>query len=83
MKKEYFTYANVALAAILIFLSGLGGAIVDFVVGLVLGLVLTGLFMFFYNIAKPGNKIKLGIPERITAGLLCGILWNLITRGIK
>ncbi len=48
-----------------------------FALGLVLGLVLTGLYVFIYKIIRPENKIRFGISERVTAGLICAILWSI------
>ena len=88
MKKQYFNITNIVLAAVLIIIcaskygglmEGIGAAVVSFAFGgIIVGLVITGLFMFFYNIVRPDSKIKLGIPERITAGLIGAILWEFI-----
>lgn len=90
MNKKYFNATNIALAAVLIIVCalkeqnlivGIGYAVASFFFGVILvGLVIMGLFMFFYNIFRPDNKIKLGIPERITAGLIGAILWTLIIK---
>jgi hypothetical protein len=57
-------------------------ALVSFFIGLIfVGALIMGLFMFFYNIFKPENKIKLGWTERISAGLIGAILYALIIGG--
>lgn len=49
---------------------GLGYAIVMGTVGIVVGgLVLFNVFLFFYNIFRPGNKLSFGVYDKITAGL--------------
>jgi len=59
--------------------AGLGAALVDFFIGLIfVGALIMGRFMFLYNNVKPDNIIKLGWPERITAGLIGAILYALM-----
>ncbi|MGZ8878463.1 MAG: hypothetical protein ACXW2O_10080 [Candidatus Aminicenantales bacterium] len=82
--KKYLTPQNIILVVVLIIVAiwksggliilGLERSLVYFFVGMFEGMAITGLFMFFYNIFKPDNKIKLGIPARITAGLIGAIL---------
>ena len=91
MKGKYFNTTNLALAVVLIAVSGwkqgdlvvgIGAALANFFFGLILvGALILGLFMFFYNILRPDNKIKLGWTERITAGLIGAILWAFISGG--
>lgn len=81
--------SNIILAGVLVMVNipragsitgSVGASIVYFTIGLVLGLILTGVFMFFYNLFLPTNKIRLGIPERITSGLICAILYSLLSK---
>lgn len=90
MKNRLNKYINIVLVCVLIIANipgaksiagSVGASIVNFAIGLVLGLVLTGVFMFFYNLFFPANKIKLGIPERVTAGLICSILYSVFSKG--
>jgi len=49
---------------------GLGSAVVMGTVGIVAGgLVLFNVFLFFYNVFKPGNKLSFSIYDKIIAGL--------------
>lgn len=49
-----------------------------FLTGTLLGIIPAALFLFFYNARKPDNKVKLGIPERITIGLICAIILSVL-----
>lgn len=57
----------------------LGGGIWNFAVGLLIGVIISGLFMFFYNIVKPNNTISFTVHDKINIGLLCGIFWSILT----
>jgi hypothetical protein len=89
MKKDYFKIVNFILAVILLtinmiyhkpsnFFYAFGASVVYFAMGLVLGIILIGIFMFFYNLFFPENTIKIWIPQRITAGFICAILLSFI-----
>ena len=49
---------------------GLGSAVVMATVGIVVGgIVLFNVFLFFYNIFKPRNKLSFSVYDKIIAGL--------------
>jgi hypothetical protein len=91
VKKDSVNFINPVLAGVLVlvnmfypkeqsFLAALGGSIWWFACGLVLGIVVIGLFMFFYNLSRPKNEIRISTPERITAGLICAIILSFLIK---
>ena len=88
MKDKILNPTNIFLIAVLIILSavkhgdlagGLGAGLWYFTIGMAfVGVIIMALFMFIYNIFRPENKIKLGLTERMTAGLIGAILYAFI-----
>jgi len=51
-------------------MSGLGSTIVSGLVGVIVGgFVLFNVFLFFYNIFQPSNKLSFGTYDKVIAGL--------------
>lgn len=84
-KKQILTYCLLGILVIInmpnvstgAFFQSLGMSVVAFAAGLLLGFIVTGIFIFFHNILKPNNKIATSIQDRINIGLVIAILYSL------
>lgn len=75
-----------ALLAVHVFIKGedvafaIGGMIWEIAMGLVVGgLVLFNIFLFIYNVFRPGNKLKFEIWDKFIAGIWIVIIFKLFS----
>ncbi len=85
--KEKYNPLNIGLGLALIFIAtqqggslarGLGAGLWYLAMGAVIGLILMGLFRFFFKIAKPENTFKPGRTEWVTFALIGAIIYALL-----
>ena len=58
----------------------IGGMVIEVAIGLVVGgLVLFNIFLFFFNIFRPDNKLKFDIVDKFIAGIWVMIILKIFS----